>query len=625
MKLKNLVISFIILLIIPINIFATNKAVVDITKMDITELSQALDAGLLTSEELVNLYLDRINTYDSKLNSIITINESAINDARRLDQERKDGNVRSIMHGIPIVVKDNIDVYGMPTTAGARALINNMPTQNAHVVQKLIDAGAIVIAKTNMSEFGFQANSSISTFGRVNNAFNILYTPYGSSGGTAVAVASSFAAAGLGTDTNSSLRSPAAANNIVGLRPTIGLISRTGVLPYDIRRDVVGPMTRNVQDSIIIMNIINGYDSRDELSTNQTKQTFEIKRENLDGITIGVPEDFIRGSNGNQLRQNQRTDGRITSAMEESLRNLEAAGAKIVFIKNYWTNDTSYWYNSSLSGFTMCDGVNRYLSNTTGPIRTFQQLANTPGRTMYLTTARCNAGNNFTTQNNLKASYRKFMEELMTRYNVDVIAYPSNKNILLRHDNLEDFRTLTFHASSTINYPSIALPLGFDPDGLPFGIEFMTPTGKEQLLFEVAMIHEQVNGNDIMPQISPALYDIDDEVETLVENYLYQIDRDVDIYFWNEWQDDVLEFFREYSEYEDVVSRSKELNERYEENVLREEKMNKTTFVDVGKFLLRWILIIVGIIIGLFILLIILAKIVRYRRRQKKRKRKNLK
>ena len=625
MKLKRILIILItVVLIVPINIFALNKAVIDVTRMDITDLSRALNTGLITSEELVNIYLDRINTYDSKFNSIITINENALNDAKRLDQERRNGKVRSIMHGIPIVVKDNIDVYGMPTTAGARALIYNMPKSNSVAVERLVEAGAIVIAKTNMSEFGFQANSSISTFGRVNNAFNVSYSPYGSSGGTAVAVASSFAAAGLGTDTNSSVRSPASANNIVGLRPTVGVVSRTGVLPYDVRRDTIGPMTRNVNDTIIIMNIINGHDSKDSMSIDQ-KQIYEIKRENLNGITIGVPRDFMYGSNQNALNQNRLTYGRIIFLMEKALNNLEEVGAKIVFVENYWTNQTYNWYESSLSGFTMCDGVNRYLGNTTGPIRTFHQLSAAPGKSHYLTTERCNSSGNFDRQNNIKTQYREYMESLMERYGIDVIAYPSNKNKLVRHEQLGEMRTLSFHASSTINFPSMTLPLGFDTDGLPYGIEFMTKTSEEQLLLEVAMIHEQVNGNDLIPDITPNLYTIEEEVQKLVENYLTQFDRDVDLDFWNEWLEDVIEFFRVYSNHDDVVKESIILNERYKENLLREEELTKTSMSDVIGFLIKWTLIILGSIIGLFTLLVVTVKYIRYRRKKSRRKLKNLK
>jgi len=607
---KGLQISIFILLIININVFALNRAVVDITTMDITALSEALDAGLITSEELVNLYLDRINEYDEKYNAIISINENALADAKRLDEERANGNVRSLLHGIPIVVKDNIDVYGMPTTGGARALSDNMPNTNAFAVQRLIDAGAIVIAKTNMSEFGFRASSSISSFGRVNNAFNIDLSPYGSSGGTAVAVAASFAAAGLGTDTNSSVRSPAGANNVIGLRPTLGLISRTGVLPYDVRRDTIGPITRTVEDAIILMNIMNAPDETDDLSINQESIIYESKRENLEGIVIGVPEAFIRGTNQNALPENRVTYSVITNLMKQALENLEEKGAEVVFIDEYWTFQTSNWYHTSVSGFTFCDGFNRYIRNTTGTIRSFHQLAGASGRTVSLDTSFCNSTNTFANQNAIKARYREFIENLMERYNIDVIAYPANINQLIRHDQIGSFVGLSYHASSTINFPSITLPIGFDEDGLPYGIEFMVPTNQDDLLLEIAAIHEVVNGNNNIPEIAPPLYEIPDEVQKLVNNYLEVLGKKSKINLKEEWLEKVQTFFRGYSQNENAEEEARYLNEEHEANLRR------TQLIETATTIFNWIIKVL-VFLFLLIILLLIRKAIRRRKRRK--------
>ena len=351
MSIKKILIYLILFLCFcNIKVEAVNKAVIDITKTDITELSRALDLEIITSEELVNLYLDRINEYDKNYKAIITINKEAVKEAKKLDQERKEGNVKSLLHGIPIIVKDNIDVKGMPTTAGAKALKDNYPNNNSFAIQKLIDAGAIILSKANMSEFAFSARVSNSSFGAVRNAYNLDYSPYGSSGGSAVSVAASFAAAALGTDTNSSIRLPAAANNLVGLRPTIGLISKSGVLPYDPERDTIGTLTKNVSDTIILMNIINGYDKNDEKSINQDQKTYKANKLDLEGITIGVPTDFLYGSNENNLIENKETYLEIKSLMEKAIDNLKSKKAHIIFLDDYYNYSTSNWSSNTLSG-----------------------------------------------------------------------------------------------------------------------------------------------------------------------------------------------------------------------------------------------------------------------------------
>ena len=197
---------------------ALTEAPIDINKMSMLEISDALDKGIITSEQLVNMYLERIEAYDEQFNSINQLNENALEDAKKLDKERLEGKVRSKLHGVPILVKCNIDAKGIPTTAGTKSLSDNYPIENSFVVQKLIDAGAIVLGSTNMSELAFSAKNSYSSYGQVNNVFNVDYTPYGSSGGSAVAVSASFAAVALGTDTNSSVRLPAAGAGLVGLR-----------------------------------------------------------------------------------------------------------------------------------------------------------------------------------------------------------------------------------------------------------------------------------------------------------------------------------------------------------------------------------------------------------------------
>ena len=327
---KLIKILLILIIFSPVNVFAHTKAVVDITKMSISDLADALDKGYLTSELLVTLYLERIDAYNSEFNAIREINKNALEEARELDLERAYGNVRSALHGIPIVVKTNIDVEGLATTAGSLALSDNYPIEDALVIKRLKEAGAIILASTNMSEFAFAAGNSLSSYGQVRNAFNTSYTPYGSSGGSAVAVATSMAAASLGTDTNSSVRIPASAAGLVGMRPSMGLISSDGIIPYDVTRDTVGVISKTVEDNALLLSVIN-----------ENNESYSLNKTSLDGVRIGVIDSYLNESDSS-IRVNQATDEDIKTLANEKIQLLEDMGAELVSISELLN---SYYYN----------------------------------------------------------------------------------------------------------------------------------------------------------------------------------------------------------------------------------------------------------------------------------------
>ncbi|MDD4705838.1 MAG: amidase [Bacilli bacterium] len=566
MNFKKRLIFFIFFLCFSIiNVDAYNKSVIDITKMDITELNKALNSEIITSEELINLYLDRINEYDKKYKAIITINENAIKEAKRLDQERKEGNVKSLLHGIPIIIKDNINVQGLPTTAGAKALKDNYPNDNSFAIQKLIDAGAIILAKANMSEFAFSAKNSNSSYGGVRNAYNLDYSPYGSSGGSAVSVAASFASAALGTDTNSSIRLPASASNLIGLRPSIGLISRSGVLPYDPERDTIGTLTKTVSDTIILMNILNGYDKNDEKSIKQEQKIYKKNKSDLKGIIIGIPTDFLYGSNDNKLVENQETYSEIKLLMEKAIENLKLKKANIIFLDNYYNFSTNNWSSNTLSGAMFCNAFNKYIKNTTGNIRDFQTLAVSNGITTNLEgqVSDCDKNIDMSNKNILKKDYENYINNIMEENNVDIIAYPASKNKLSKFNDIESLINLSSHASSTINFPTITLPLGFDKEGLPYGIEFMVPYKEEELLLNVVSLYEKDYLNVQTPKIAPSLYEIPKEVEKLVTYYRKIVQKNNKYFFEKEWLDEVKIYFREYSSSDKIDQEAKTLNIKY--------------------------------------------------------------
>ena len=242
---------------------------IDLPDATIAKLTAEMEDGHVTSAELTQMYLDRIAAYDDKLNlnSITNINPNALEEAQTMDRERAAGKIRGPLHGIPVIVKDNIDVAGMATTAGSAAFAGNIAPQDAFVVKRLREAGAVILAKANMSEFARSAIDSHSTFGgNVHNAYDPSKTAGGSSGGTAVAVTSNFAAAGLGTDTGGSIRYPSAFANIYGLRPSKGLTSTNGVFPLRAANDTVGPMARTAEDLAVMLDVIAGTDEKDNFT-----------------------------------------------------------------------------------------------------------------------------------------------------------------------------------------------------------------------------------------------------------------------------------------------------------------------------------------------------------------------
>src|SRR5258708_19082452 len=209
------------------------------------EINKAFDAGALTSEKLVSLCLARIKAYDEtgpKINAVIAVNPNALESARALDAERKTKGPRSPLHGIPIVLKDNYDTYDIPTTGGSKALVGYVPPYDAFTVAKLRAAGAVILAKVNLGELARNGVTISSLMGQTFNPYDLTRTPGGSSGGTGVSVAAGFGIAGTGSDTGQSTRSPASANNLVGIRATYGLISRDGVIPISFTQETAGPI-----------------------------------------------------------------------------------------------------------------------------------------------------------------------------------------------------------------------------------------------------------------------------------------------------------------------------------------------------------------------------------------------
>jgi amidase len=296
----------------------------DVTSASIADINAAFDAGALTSERLTQLFLARIDAYDKngpKLNAVLRLNPRALDEARALDAERKSKGARGPLHGIPVLLKANIDTAGLPTTAGFYALRDSMPSQDSEQTRRLRAAGCVILGMTNMSEFA--SGPAISTLGgQIHNPHALDRTPAGSSGGNGAALAAGFAVFALGTDTGGSIRGPAAVNGIVGLKPTFGLAGRGGIVPLALSLDTVGPMARHVADLATVLNVMAGPDPRDPAV---------VARERVDYVAALKPN-ALRGARLGLLRDYMKLDPTSDAVIETAVAVLRNQGAEVIDI-----------------------------------------------------------------------------------------------------------------------------------------------------------------------------------------------------------------------------------------------------------------------------------------------------
>ena len=597
---------------------ASTQAPVDITTMSIKEIQDAFDKGYLSSELLVNLYLERINEYDDLFNSINTLNPKALEEAKILDQERLNGKKRGRLHGIPILVKTNIDVKGLPTTGGTKALSDNYPKENAFVIQRLIDEGAIILGSTNMSEMAFLAYNSYSSFGHVRNVFNPLYSPYGSSGGSAVSLGASFAAASLGTDTNSSVRVPAAAAGVIGFRPTYGRVSRSGVIPYDTERDTVGIMSKTVEDNALLMDIISGKDNNDlatALANSYDYTTYDSDY-SPEKIKIGVITNFFKGTSSSVL-VNQFTDSDIYNLSDTVLKKLKDNNVELVYIDEFMNANYVYIANNTKAGITMCDNFNHYIEGTTGTIRSFEELVSSrkyvQNLQSYLPGCGGKYGDTKDQRDSKKKIYRDYVDKIMDEYDVDAIAYPVFKNKIQGYKET-GLSSPSSIISSAIGYPAITLPMG-KIDEFSYGIEFLAKANQDGLLFNIAGTYEKIiDYGNINSNLTPSLYEIPKVVQDLKIVYeTEKFDGKDGIILQKEFRT----FFENYAQNDDIEGNATLLLEKYNKYQKNKEKKSMSIVIIVIK--------VIGILFLLYVLYFIYRLVRRYfkkLRRKNKRRRK---
>ncbi len=497
----------------------------ELTTATIADINQAFAAKALTSEKLVSLYLKRIETYDPVLNAVITLNPKALDEARALDAERLAKGPRSPLHGIPVVLKDNFDTTDLPTTGGFFGLKDSLPPRDATVVAQLRKAGAIILAKVNLSEFA--SGGATSTFGgRSLNPHDHTRTPAGSSGGTGVALAAVYSPLGYGTDTGGSIRGPSTANGIVGLKPTRGLLSRAGIIPLALSFDTGGPMTRSVYDLAVSLNVTVGADPRDAATAPsvphlQTDYTKFLKTDALKGARIGFAVAY------------KGADAEVDTTIESALSALRAAGAEVIEVKipDAVLKIRSDLYNAirrpefkaQIADYlaTLPPDTPKNVNDliklsekltspspegfTPNPARLalFRLEAKTPGLDDPAYLAAVNHGLPFV---------RDSLQALFTTHRLDAIVYPTSPRRPARIDvELPVTEGSAFDVGSATNlanlsgFPDIIVPAGFTSTGLPIGISFFGPAWSEPKLLGLAYAYEQATRALRLPVSTPAL------------------------------------------------------------------------------------------------------------------------
>lgn len=477
----------------------TKNPNLNIEELTIDQIHKAYQHGDYTAVQLVKAYLKRIDSLDGKTNAISFINPNALATAKKLDEEfAKTGKLRPL-HGIPLLVKDNYNTKGMPTTAGALALQDFIPDSNAFVVQQLIDAGAIIIAKTNMAEWAFSAkHTKSSTHGTTRNPYHLDYVPAGSSGGTGAGIAANFGTVGLGTDTGNSIRGPSSHNALVGFRTTLGLVSRSGIIPLYMRNDVAGPMCRTVADATRVLEVIAGYDADDamtEYSKGKVQKNYRqyLKKDGLQGATIGVFRQLSEA----------HPDPEIKALFEKSIRDLQRLGATVtdIYVRDFDSLKTDQWcanFRQDIEAY-----LTTYVHRDT--VQTLEDIIRIGTKSAYakkvLDFFSKNSGREKNTdvpcedpyRDIRRIAFRKAIEKQMDSLQLDAIIYPTWNNKPAHIDTFEEEylgdnnQVIAPHTGQ----PAFTVPMGFTGEGLPAGLQFLGRMYSEPTLIRLAYSYEQ--------------------------------------------------------------------------------------------------------------------------------------
>ncbi|WP_264521423.1 amidase [Flavobacterium sp. N1994] len=495
----------------------------ELNEITIAELQEKMQSGKYSSEQITKLYLDRIEAIDKngpKINAIIEINPEALAIAKAMDKERRDGKIRGNLHGIPILIKDNIDTADkMMTTAGSLALLGNIASNDAFIVKKLREAGAVLLGKTNLSEWAnFRSSSSCSGWssrgGQTKNPYIIDHSPCGSSAGSGAAVAANLCVVAVGTETDGSIVCPASVNGTVGIKPTVGLLSRSGIIPISHTQDTAGPLARTIKDATILLEAMVGVDATDSVTIESKGKTSKnyiqyLKIDGLKGKRIGVEKKKYSNPLLNEL-------------LEKAFSIIKEQGAEIVEIEYLDKVNACGASENEVLEFEFKYGVNNYLSTANAKVKTLEDVIafnkNNEAKAMPTfkqeTLEKCQQKKGLESGDYLKAlteshtGVKKIIDNVMKENNLDAISGltmgPSCSIDIIYGDRWGDV-FLTAPAAMS-GYPHISVPCGKVYD-LPIGLSFFSGAYQEGKIISLAYGYEQASKNRIKPEFKKAFLD----------------------------------------------------------------------------------------------------------------------
>ena len=476
-----------------------------IEEQSILVLQQQLATGALNSAQLLDYYLARIQAYDQQgpaLNTLITLNSAARVQAQQLDNERKRSGPRSLLHGIPVVIKDNYNTIDMPTTGASQSLADFIPDEEATQVKKLRDAGAIIVGKTNLHEFAYGITSISSLGGQTRNPYDPQRLPGGSSGGSAAAIAAGFAAVGMGSDTCGSIRIPAAFNNLTGLRPSKGLSSIYGIMPLSHTQDVAGPLARSITDLAIVLDITSGFDPADAdtaLMQHQPAPQFfaQLGRGSIAGLRIGRLTAWMDAA-----------DPQVRDQIDQALQFLVQQGASVVEIE---IPDMSrllsqsgligHEFEADLDGYLQQFGSDKY--PTLAAIVEGGEYHEAVAGLLSRSAAAEQDQQAYQAALAVRAELQQAIDALMTAQSLDVIAYPPIASLPALIGEPQPGNHCALSGNS--GFPALSLQVGFTVEGLPVGVELLAPYLGDTRLLSIAYAIEQLRPMRRAPTSTPTL------------------------------------------------------------------------------------------------------------------------
>jgi Asp-tRNA(Asn)/Glu-tRNA(Gln) amidotransferase A subunit family amidase len=460
----------------------------------------------------VQAFLERIRAYDQagpKLNVVIFLNPKALEEAAVLDERlRKTGKFVGPLHGIPVLLKDSVNTKDMPTTGGALSLAGYTPATDATITQKLRNAGAIILAKVNLHEFAIWGETVSSMRGQTLNPYDLTRTPGGSSGGTGAGLAANFAIAGIGTDSVNSIRSPASANSIVGIRPTLGLVSRAGVIPYTFTQDAAGPLARTIEDAVKMLKVLAGYDPGDpatawSVGNIEKDYTKFLKADGVKGKRIGILRSFFG---------NAPIHAEVNAVAIKAIEDLRRLGATVIELNTPGLDSGKISSDISVHLYEFKPAINTYLAVGNAPVKSLEEIIcsgkfhpNIGDSIKKALSLELDDGYRLRLQK--RSELQQHVIKIMADDRLDAIVFPHQKRLVVAVGETQVDRNGSL--GSVTGFPSIVVPGGFSTPtptarlGVPVGIEFLGRPWSEKVLIEIGYGYEQATKHRRPPPTTP--------------------------------------------------------------------------------------------------------------------------